>query len=256
LLVEVRADNNDSAGGPNSIPVPAEGDKNACNYGSYFWGSNNITQRNLSYGSVPAGAAAQIEFAFLASNFQSPARFVEVTVDKGKELARVPMTLTMEPVYFPNDGDHRQEEPCCCDREYIILTDTKLIIKCGKCEILELEAKGGTVLKEKCPEKTPSLPTGGTSYGAVGDGKTWQLLDTLSTVGFPRSSGEVFKMKLSFITPTDLQPGTEPIIRIYQRNDHLPVITGGVSLQLTVPKTIEMQAAKKVKRARRKTRAR
>jgi hypothetical protein len=38
-------------------------------------------------------------------------------------------------------------------------------------------------------------------------------------------------MRLAFVTPTDLRPGSTPIVRIYQRNDR-KVITGGVALQL------------------------
>jgi hypothetical protein len=238
LLVEVHANNNDSAGGPNSIPVPAEGDKNACNYGSFFWGSNDITQRNLSYGPAPAGFATQAQFVFIAGNFHSPARFVEVVVDKGKHLARVPMTLTMEPLQLKDvgpgpSGPGPGGRECCCDREYIFVQDSHLIIKCDGCVIAELEAKSGTVLRHKCDEQKPPAATTTVAYGATGDGKTWALNETLSMVGFPRAPGQAFKMTLSFVTPPDLKPGSDPIIRILQRNDK-KVITGGVSLQLLV----------------------
>jgi len=234
LLVEVRGNNNDSAGGPNSIPVPAEGDKNACNYGSFFWGSNNITQRNLSYGSAPEGVATQVQYSFLAGNFNSPARFVEVVIDKGRYLAKVPMTLTMEPIEVKNGGTGGgKDKDCCCDREYIFETDSRLIVKCGGCEILELEAKSGTVIHQKCSGTHGAAKTPGVSFGATGDGSSWMLTDTLSTVGFARSAGQAFKMTLSFVTPTDLRAGSDPIIRIYQRNDK-KTIAGGVALQLLV----------------------
>jgi len=235
LLVELRANNNDSAGGPNSIPVPAEGDKNACNYGSFFWGSNDITQRNLSYGPAPAGAATQVSFSFLASNFNSPARFVEVVVNKGKQLARVPMTLTMEPLEVKTfgPGEEEGEKDCCCNREYILVKDSHLIIKCDSCEIVELEAKAGTVFKHTCKESKEADSGTNVTFGATGDGRTWQLHDTLSTVGFARKPGQAFRMTLSFVTPTDLRPEEDPIIRIYQRNDKR-VISGGVALQLLV----------------------
>ena len=239
LLAEVRANNNDSAGGPDSMPVPAEGDKNACNYGSFFWGSNNIAQRNLTYGTAPAGAATQFNFAFLAGNFWSPARFVEVVVNKGKELAHVPMTLTMEALHFKQcfpSGDDKGGHKCCEEQEYVFVNDSHLIIKCGACEIAELEAKAGTVLKHKCPETKESVAGECVAYGATGNGRTWELHDTLSTVGFSRSAGMAFKMRLSFVTPTDLRPGSRPLVRIYQRNDR-KVITGGVALQLILPET-------------------
>jgi hypothetical protein len=101
LLAEARTDNDDSAGGPNGSPLPAEGDSNACNFGSYFWGSNNVCQRNLSYLTVVAGKAQRVNFPFLVGNALSKARYVEVIVDKDHDLADVPMALNIDPKQPP-----------------------------------------------------------------------------------------------------------------------------------------------------------
>ncbi|MBI1744422.1 exo-alpha-sialidase [Candidatus Acetothermia bacterium] len=101
LLAEVRADNDDSAGGINGCDIDVDPDP--CAYGSYFWGNNNICQRNLSYATIIASAVTRIELPFLVGSPWSTARFLEVIIDKGKELAKIPMTLRMKPVK-ENDG--------------------------------------------------------------------------------------------------------------------------------------------------------
>src|SRR5262249_46615765 len=71
LLAEVVADNNDSAGGPDSKPVPGEGDKNSCNYSSFFWGSNDVTQRNLSYLNLSALSATMSVFPSSSATYSA-----------------------------------------------------------------------------------------------------------------------------------------------------------------------------------------
>jgi len=47
LLAEVRADNDDSAGGPSGGDLQA--DPNPCRAGAFFWGNDNVCQRNLRF---------------------------------------------------------------------------------------------------------------------------------------------------------------------------------------------------------------
>ena len=99
LLGEARGNNNDSAGGPGGAPV--EVSPGSCDYGSYFWGNNNVCQRNLSYAVVDDDQAL-IELPFVIGSAFSHARFVEVVVQKGRRLAEVPMHLVTLP---PKGGD-------------------------------------------------------------------------------------------------------------------------------------------------------
>src|SRR5207302_1000284 len=123
---EIRTDNDDSAGGPDSIPVPAEGDKSACNYGSYFWGSNNISQRNLSYAPASMTELKALRFPFVAGNVWSKARHLEIIVDKGKDLAEVPMSLEVEPLPA-SDGHPGGDGKPCPDAELVIAEQCRVI---------------------------------------------------------------------------------------------------------------------------------
>ena len=96
LLAEVRANNNDSAGGPNGAGI--EVDPGTCDYGEYFWGNNNVCQRNLSYAYVVQMLETKIEFPFIVGNPFSRARLIEVIVHKGDRLAEIEMILRAEPV--------------------------------------------------------------------------------------------------------------------------------------------------------------
>jgi hypothetical protein len=96
LLAEVRSNNDDSAGGINGAPVSVY--PGTCDYGSYFWGDNNICQRNVSYAPVFEGMETRIDFPFLIGNPFSPARMMEIIVHKGPGLAELPMTLKILPV--------------------------------------------------------------------------------------------------------------------------------------------------------------
>lgn len=103
LLAEVRADNDDSAGGVNGAPVSVS--PGTCDYGSYFWGDNNVCQRNLTYATVLVLAETVITFPFVIGNPFSNARLIEVIVDKGK-LEDIPMTLRAAPL---NKRDKRPQ---------------------------------------------------------------------------------------------------------------------------------------------------
>ena len=103
LLAEVRANNDDSAGGVNGAPVSVN--PGTCDYGSYFWGDNNVCQRNLTYATVLVFAETVITFPFVIGNPFSQARLIEVIVDKGR-LEDVPMTLRAAPI---NKRDKRPQ---------------------------------------------------------------------------------------------------------------------------------------------------
>jgi hypothetical protein len=96
LLAEARANNDDSAGGPDGAPLSLN--PGTCDYGCYFWGDNNICQRNLSYAHLSEAEEDLLELPFLIGSPFSKARLVEVIVHKGAKLEDVPMHLRAEPV--------------------------------------------------------------------------------------------------------------------------------------------------------------
>lgn len=229
LLAEILADNNDSAGGPTSIPVPAEGDKNACNYGSYFWGSNNITQRNLSYAPITVGAENAIRFSFIAGSEWSRARQIEIIVEKAKELAEVPMSLEVEPL-------QRQDEKRLAGREpgpggvLVIAERCRLIVRAGEWEVGEVVAMPGTEWHyRRASEGEPG--TEAVVHGGERAGHFWRFLKPRSSVGFATNEGERYRCTLSFSVPPSLKFSEGAAVRIFQRNDRR-IITGGVTLSL------------------------
>ena len=100
LLAEARGNNNDSAGGLYGAPVSVA--PGTCDYGGYFWGNNNVCQRNLSYAHVFGFEESLIELPFIVGSPYSHATLVEVIVHKGRRLADVPMKLTVLP---PRKGE-------------------------------------------------------------------------------------------------------------------------------------------------------
>jgi len=100
LRAEARGNNNDSAGGPDGAPLLVA--PGTCDYGSYFWGDNNVCQRNLSYAHVFAAAESLIELPFIIGSPYSHAKLIEVIVHKGHRLDDVPMTLEVLP---PRKGE-------------------------------------------------------------------------------------------------------------------------------------------------------
>jgi hypothetical protein len=224
LLVEVLADNNDSAGGPSSIPVPAEGDKNACNYGSYFWGSNNITQRNLSYAPVVFRAMNAYHFSFIAGNQWSPSRYMEIIIDKGKELADLPMWLSGKQIRNENAEGKPGKHGC---GELVLTEKTTVIVRSKNADIGKLVVAPGTVWKCSCDDddkKESKL------FGAEKKDKDWDLLRPKSSVGFAIEQGAKYEMTLSFAIPPNAKIKKETSIRIYQRNDKR-ILTGGVIIK-------------------------
>jgi hypothetical protein len=226
ILAEVRADNNDSAGGTNGCDIQVN--PGTCNYGAYFWGNNNICQRNLSYATVMAKQAALIELPFLVGSVWSSAQFLEIIVDKGHVLASTPMTLRVEPVALPSESPSRP----CHPGEIVFQEHCRVIVRVDNCDVGEILTSPGTVWRPKCP---PPITTHAPEicHGGEKVGQEWKLTHYRATVGFPINTGEMRKATLSFTTPTNLEPGTRTLVRIFQRNDR-QIITGSVILELRV----------------------
>jgi hypothetical protein len=237
LLAEARADNDDSADTtPGSTGCGIDADPNPCVFGSYFWGNNNITQRNLTYAWAVAGVAAPIELPFVVGSIWSTARFVEIVVDKGRELALTPMTLRLEPL--PKPGEPPQ--PPCPPGELVLLDGGRVIVRVGNCSVGEIIAAPGTVWKPTCP--SPSIAyEQETMHGGDKEGQEWKLNQPKAAVGVPIAAGEMRRATLSFSAPANLEPGTQTLLRIFQRNDR-KFITGSVMLQLEVTEAAQKEA--------------
>jgi hypothetical protein len=242
LLAEVRSDNNDSSGGTNGCAIDADPDP--CVFGSYFWGSNNACQRNLSYVPVPMALAERIELPFIAGSAWSKARFLEVIVEKGRELADVPMLLRAEPISL----DGQPPKMPCPPGELVFEGKCKVKVRAGDCVVGEIVTAPGTVWRPVCP---PSEHRDETCHGAEKSGQHWKLLKPVAAVGWPINAGELWRMTLSFTAPGTLKPGSRPLVRIFQRNDR-KVTTGGVQLQLQVAGATARAKAKKPARAAKK----
>jgi hypothetical protein len=224
LLAEVRADNDDSAGGIFGSDIPA--DPNPAAYGSHFWGNNNVCQRNLSYAPVKANSAARVSYSFVVGHALSKARFLEVILEKPLELATTPMMLTMAPISLPTPG-HGQP---CKPGELIFKDTCHVLVRHGNCDIGEFDAKPGTIWRHTCPLVPGEHKT---CHGGKKTDQGWEITNPRGAVGFPVAPGELRRMTLTFTTPTTLKPRTSPIVRMLQRSD-TQTITGGEFLQLKV----------------------
>lgn len=213
LLAEVRTDNDDSAGGKFGCGVPI--DPNPCTYGSYFWGNNNVCQRNLSYQSVPAHRASSLEFKFIVGSVWSTARFLEISLEPPPELLKTIFNIKIEPFTLPLTVTNRSD----CDLVFVSHSCVK--IRCGNCDVGELEIKPGTIWRSSCK---PKLCTD------QKHSQDWQVVGS-NTIGFSVDAGELRLVALSFTTPKTLDVGTSALISIYQKNDK-QVVTGGVFFQI------------------------
>jgi hypothetical protein len=128
---------------------------------------------------------------FVVGSVWSDAKYLDVIVDKGRELARVPMTLRMEPLTLPTTPPVRE----CPRGELVFVEGGRVVVRCGDCDIGELVTAPGTIWKAHCAlaDRAPDV-----GHGAVRVGKTWNLHHPRSTVGFSVQPGELRKMTLSF----------------------------------------------------------
>jgi hypothetical protein len=247
LLAEIRADNDDSAGGLNGCGIDADPDP--CYFGSYFWGNNNVCQRNLSYAKVPALAAAHIELPFIVGSLWSRSSYLEVIVDKGPELAWTPMTLRMDPIRPPSEPVPRDP----CDPGELILVDGgRVVVRVDHCDVGEIVAAPGTSWRCPRPRRPPVTET---SHGGEKVGGVWQLTQPRSSVGFSVGRGELRRITLSFATPRNLRPRSRSLVRIFQRNDR-HIITGNVLIELQVGEAKDEEAGDTARRRRRRGRRR
>ena len=227
LLAEVRADNDDSAGGLNGCGVDA--DPGTCDYGEYFWGNNNVCQRNLSYAPVGPFEPVWVQLPFLVGSPYAPARSLSVIVERDPELADIPMTLRM---VRPPREEAGVPEP---EPEPVSAIAQGQVIEARVIE--RLERHSGVVVAERetdvtiraTEEAEPEEWFGGERTGR----SSWRLTHQRAVVGFPVHRGELRALVLSFETPPGLKPGSRPQVRIFQRNAR-HVVTGSVTLELQV----------------------
>jgi hypothetical protein len=224
VLAEMRADNNDTAGGVTGCDIQV--DPGTCNYGAFFWGNNNVCQRNLNYAKVKPAAAAFIELPFVVGSVWSKAKFIDVIVEKGRELSDTPMTLRMEAI-----NPSEPPTPPCHPGEIVFTGKCRVIVRVDGCDVGEIITTDGTVWRPHCPPVDATHPD--VPQGEQNAGQVWQLTQPTSSVGFPISTGELRKMTLSFTTPTTLKAGTITQVHIFQRNDRR-ITTGSVILELEV----------------------
>ena len=235
LLAEVRTDNDDSAGGVTACDIPADPDP--CAYGAYFWGNNNVCQRNLTYAPVPLHLEKRIEFPFVIGSPWSRARFIEVIVDKGEALAETPMTLVVEPI-----DPERKLRPATAQTEYVLVDGGRVVIREGNRQVAEILGYPGTILRPgTAGDGLRDVEMG---VGAAKIGNAWRLTHARAAVGLPVAPGEMRRVMLSFTTSNTLKAGTRPRLRIFQRNDRR-ITTGGVILELEVARTRHVREGEK-----------
>jgi hypothetical protein len=219
VLAEVRADNDDSAGGSEGCPVPASTD--ACNPGSFFWGVNNVCQRNLTYAAVVQ--AKLLEFPFVVGNSWSDARFIEVIVEQDALLRGLPVRLELHPVTPLGKPTADGARPGVLVKE-----GARLTLLAGVKEVGEFWAAPGSIWR-------PSAEEGNAEehmlLGAHPEGSGWRLTQPRSIVGIPIAPGQLHVARLRIARPPELRKGQESVIRIWQRNDRR-IVTGGVTLVL------------------------
>jgi hypothetical protein len=207
LLADARADNNDSAGGTDGCAI--DSDPDPCTFGSYFWGNNNACQRNLTFNQAPL--PARIVFPFIVGSVWNKARYLEVLIDKGPHLAKIPMQLHAEPIELPGHPH------AGCTSELLFLSRGHVAVRAGERTLGELVLPPGAVWR--CPD------------GASHQVGPWHLTrGRRESVGFSSAPGRLWKLTLAFDRPEKLPPGTS--VRVFQRNDK-HVITGSVELALT-----------------------
>ena len=217
LLAEVQTDNDDSAGGTHGCGIQIDPDP--CSYGSYFWGNNNICQRNLSYQPVRALSAVPLQFQFIVGSIWSTSRFLEISLENPPKLVDTLFTLKVEPFTLPSPT--LPNSPCS-DCELIFTSHARVIIRCGNCDVGEIEAKPGTTWRSICKHAV---------HGHQTNAQDWQIAGSTPSISFPVKAQELRLVTLSFTTPKTLKRGEATLLRIYQKNDQR-IIAGSVFLEL------------------------
>jgi len=226
LLAEVRADNSDSAGGPDGCEVDADPDP--CIQGAYFWGTNNACQSNLSYQPFLKPLSV-VNFSFLVGSLWSEDRFLDIIIDKGRHLAEVEMQLRVEKV-IPRDS--REQPVPRATEEIILLEPSRALVRVGGQEVGELEASPRAIWRPVLPKVEEDAEE--RLFGAQKRGEEYRLTSKRASVGFRVRPGERRQIGISFRLPPHFKPGEAEPVLIYQRNARR-AMTGVVQLVLGPP---------------------
>jgi hypothetical protein len=97
----------------------------------------------------------------------------------------------------------------------VIVEGCRVVVRVAGCNVGEIIAEPGTVWRPHCP--VPAVPESETCHGGYKAGEEWIITERRGAVRFAVAAGEQRRMTLSFTTPAALQPGTSPIVRIFQR---------------------------------------
>jgi hypothetical protein len=192
--------------------------------------------------------AKRIVLPFIVGSVWSRASFLQVIVEKPRELVETPMILRMEPVCLPGTPP----TPPCAPGELVFLHKCEVVVRAGACDVGEIVTAPGTVWRPSCPPS--SRHEGESCHGGQKIGQEWRLEKPIAAVGFTIGKGELRRMTLSFTTPTTLASGSRPLVRIFQRNDQ-KVITGGVQLELQVTESDVAKAGEPLSREMRQAKA-
>src|SRR5439155_8612943 len=110
-------------------------------------------------------------------------------------------------------------EKCPCP-ELVITEKSKILVRTGKCDLVEIIAGPGTVWRCGCKDEKqePAKDTGGEElFGVEQQDQAWKLVQPRSSVGFPVTDGALYKMTLSFAVPFSTKLTKDSAVRIFQR---------------------------------------
>lgn len=221
LLTEVRADNDDSAGGQFGCEYPY--DQDGCGYSTFASGSNNICVRSHGGIQLPDKEFDNTICRFILKNcIYCPPTYIEILLDKDIGMATTPITLQMEKLSQVNHIENLSVKPV----ELEFLDTSRFVIRMEDQALGEISAAAGTVWRS-----SKQIPSSGTSileahFGGHKIGNNaWKLSKLRSGVAFMAATGEIRNVTLSFNTQK-LKAGTHKL-HVTQRINH-KTITGNV----------------------------
>lgn len=227
LLAEVRADNDDSAGGLRGCEYPY--DQGGCGYSTSASGSNNVCVRSHAGFQIPHKEADDTicRFVFKHCIFCPPTP-IELILEKDIGMAAIPITLQMEKVGATTDIQNPPVKPVKLE----FLDKSRFVVRMEDQNIGEISAAAGTVWQYA----KELLPSTGTSileedhFGGRKIGKnTWKLTQLRAGVRFMAAPGETRNVILSF--NTQKLKGETNKLRITQR-DERKKITGSMVIDI------------------------
>jgi hypothetical protein len=177
-----------------------------------------------------------IEFPFILGSRWSDARFIEVIVDRGKQLEGMPMSLHIQPLTAlgkPDDSSHHRD-----GRPGILLKESAhLSVLSGSEQTGDLWAKAGSIWR---PPVSGEEWADGRALGASREGAGWRLEQRRASVGLPTAAGQRHLATLRFTMPPQHRE-EEATIQIWQRNDRR-IVVGAATLVLQ-PHKARLKAA-------------